>query len=772
MGPFARRRQCPSGCSRWLAILVIASPAAYAELDEVVVTATKRAESLGKVAITMQAIGSEAIAARGIDSAEDVLLALSNLSINGSNEVNKGFTIRGVGTNNFHGNVNRAVGIYQDEVSLNTPYTGVLGVYDMERIELLRGPQNTLFGRNTTGGAINYITVKPEIGAGPNGYARLLLGEDSQVDVDGALGFDLGDRAAARIAVQSVNRDGLFVNQALGREGESLGDRERHSGRAQLTWRPSDSTELLVNLYGSYNRGSSIGNKTTGIRDPADPGQQCDFSEVVAGSSHEARNNCVASNGFNPSSDDWRTVYNSSGAQSDIDIEGGFLRLDSDVGEYTITGIAAISKTNVQLADDTAGYNVPRFTPTQDSEFDQLSIEARISSPDAGSFRWLAGLFYFDEDMRQGTNIRNAGVGAFASNILDQNDRDLSAYLQFDVDWTEKLEVSVGLRYTDNEKVADSSAFRVVPLGPNGFTDPLRFVTNEELEAAAIVPRELILTDLKEEFSDLGGKLALRYELTDSAMLYGSYSRGFKSGGFDTRAIAFLQGGDPSVPVGPESLDAWEIGVKSTLADGRLRLNLAAFLYDWEDLQTFVVLNGVPSFANIPESELKGVEIEAAWAPTPDWTISAAVGLLDTEVLENGELQSSVDVGHPLPNAPEVSFNASIVRTIDLAAGEVTLRADYLYTDEAVDALLFAQDPYSTKASTTFLDARAFYRFGAERQFEISLWGENLTEERTCFDIGSVDNPRVVAPNALTSTTQCSPSDGQRRFGITASVSF
>nr|MDJ0911725.1 TonB-dependent receptor [Woeseiaceae bacterium] len=242
--------------------------------------------------------------------------------------------------------------------------------------------------------------------------------------------------------------------------------------------------------------------------------------------------------------------------------------------------------------------------------------------------------------------------------------------------------------------------------------------------------------------------------------------------GFDTRAIAALTpGGNPGLPVEPEFLSAWEAGIKSTLAGGNLQLNASAFFYDWEDLQTFVVVGGVPGFANIPKSELKGIEIEARWAPDDAWLVVASAGFLDTEVTDAGNLTSSVDVGHELTNAPEFSANLSVIRDVNINSGALRLRADISHRGEHKDTLLFATDDFSIKDATIFVNASGIWTFGDEEQYEVSLWAENLTEERTCFDIGLVDNPQVTM-GQLSSTGACAPSPGQRRFGLSGQVRF
>ena len=286
------------------------------------------------------------------------------------------------------------------------------------------------------------------------------------------------------------------------------------------------------------------------------------------------------------------------------------------------------------------------------------------------------------------------------------------------------------------------------------------------------MPVTIPFSDLEANLDELSGNAYASYSPADDLMYFLSYSEGFKSGGFDTRAIAALTpGSDVGRPVGAEFLSAWEVGFKSTLAGGALQLNASAFLYDWEDLQTFIVIGGVPGFGNVPGSELYGVELEATWIPADGWLVDADLGFLRTEVEDNGNLDASIDEGHELTNAPELTARVSVQKDIDLDAGRLSIRADLQFIDEQKDTFLFARDPYSTKDSVTFIDAVAAYSFGSDDRYELSLWGENLTEERTCFDIGLVDNPSMTM-RQLSTTGACSPNSGQRRFGLSGRINF
>lgn len=766
-------------------------------LEEIIVTAQKRTQSAQDVPISMQALTADELRDRGVSSAADVLAVLPNLTSNATSDINVGFTIRGVGTNNYHGNVSRAVGIYQDEVSMSTPFSGVLGVYDVERVEVLRGPQNTLFGRNTTGGAINYISRQPQPGEGLDGYIQATYGRYAQRDMQGAVGFDLGSSAAARLSFQTLNRDGVFHNLSTG--DKKFGDKERHSARAQLAWEPSDATRILLNYHIAANRGESLGNKGNGLLNP--DGTLC--SEIGLVGDFERRNNCFDRGGFgtapfNPSTDDWHHIYNVSSTRSDVDIQGGFLRFEHAFSGATFVSISSYDVTEVQFADDASATNTFQFTPFQDSRYSQFTQELRLMSSGEGPLRAIGGLYYFTEDLEQATNVRrfvnNAGTTAF--NLLDQTDEDISVYGQIEYDLVPSLTLTAGLRYTDNQKEADSlfgvavTPFTTIP------TDT--FITREMVERltenapetcppgppgvdpdtgrsfGGPPPCRLPLLHPEQSTQKVGGKLGLAWRFSDDAMLYGNYSRGFKSGGFDTRALAAFSG-DVERPVAPETLDAYELGVKSELLASTLRLNAAAFYYEWSDLQTFATINSVPGFYNIPTAEIIGFEAEIQWVPADGWLVQGGVGFLDSEITDVGNLGGTIDEGHELPNSPDFTFNALISKRIFIGEGALTLQGDVRYVGKQVDSLQYALDPLSTNDEQTYLNARIAYAFGAGHRYEISLFGENLTSQKTCVDIGPFDDPTVTPANPAalqTATNQCAPSDGTALFGITGRVTF
>ena len=767
-------------------------------LEEVIVTAQKREESLQDVPIAISALTGDQLNELGVSTTDDLMKAFPNLILKPGSAINTGFSIRGVGTDNFHVTAQQAVGQYLDEVSLVSPFVGNFGLFDMERIEILRGPQNTLFGRNTTGGAVSMISRKPEVGGELNGYARVNGGNEGRIDFEGAVGVPLGESAAARIAFQTKNRGGIYNNVL---NDEEIGDEERHSGRIQLAFEPSDALRILANGHVTVEQGDRQPFKGIGLLDadrlaaaglldeagkvkPGEPltgprgllspdrGLRC--SRLADGTDqYEGLNSCVSMGGdgrtlVNISTADWQDVVDGAPNVADVDFYGGFLRLEYDFPSFTATSISSYDKIEVKYIENTGGQPFAGFFPGQDAVYKVFQQELRLTSTHDGPWRWIFGGYYSSEDDTLATIIRNGAPGTPPFTVIPsieiQQDVDIySVYGKIDIDISEKLTVFGGLRWTQDSKEGISIA-RIAPgtdtgtvaggvrLPDNFYTDLDRLRSITAAAAAAgggcpppPLPCQSADLPVKQNIKELGGKIGLNLQFTDEIMGYVSFARGFKSGAFDTRALAAFAG-TADKPVGPEFLNATEVGLKSDLADGAVQFNAAVFKYDWEDLQVFDVDSlGRPAFLNVPETEIVGAELDAKWAPGGGWFISGGVGWLDSEVKDDGGL-ATVVTGEALNHTPEITFNGLILKEFQASDGTVTLQTDFRYSDEFNSSL--DANPGTLVSETFFINARASYRFGSHQQYEVSVWGENLSAEKTCYDISN--NATLTVANGCT----------------------
>lgn len=751
-----------------------------APLEEMIVTAHKREQPAHTLPVSVSVLDAEALQRRRVESAEQVLDSLVNVSRNASNDVNSGFTIRGVGTSNFHGNVNRSVGVYLDEVVMSNPYSGTLASFDLAQIEVMRGPQNIFFGRNSNAGAIQLISQKPTPGQGTNGYAQMSLGSESLATATGALGFDTGENSAARLAGFYSSRDGTFTN--LAQQDDSWGDKQRQALRLSWQWQPNELSKL--DIMGHYAKidDTNIGNRALGLRDPNQPSAPCDASNIEQGRSFQNSVNCVDAVGNNPSTDDWHKLYNVSGGQQEVEFTGGTIRYQQALGDFLLTSITGYQATDVNLAEDLGGSHSLRFIAFQDSEFDQWSQEFRLSSDDLSPLKWQVGVSYFNEDTLQGTQARRVvianGLPATSHNLLEQQDRDLSIFGQLNFPLTERLNLSLGGRYTDNRKTADS-LFAVVRTPESEYPSTL-FIDRDLVKeligdspgpcppSVGGLPCTMELKGLEQQLHEFAPSISADYELNDNSLIYLSYAEGFKAGGFDTRALAAFAG-TADKAVAPEYLDSVEFGAKFFWPEQGLRLNTALFHYQWQGQQVFDVSNSQPQFVNIPESELLGAELELSWMINTDWRVDGGLGWLDTEVTDSGDLLS-VDQGHNLTNAPEWSATLGLERSFSNSYGQINLGVNSQYLGEQTDSLNYEDDRYAQKASQLYIDAYA--QWIINDSYEVKLWGQNLTEEQTCRQIAVIDSPGVASPGDLLSTLPCNPSEGQTFYGVDLRVSF
>lgn len=758
-------------------VLALATPVHAQEMQDIIVTAQKRSENIQKVPIAIDAIAGDALAERGVRDPGDMIKLFPGVTAKTGSSINNGISIRGVGTQNFHVTAQPAVGQYVDEISLATPFTSQLGLFDMERVEVLRGPQNTLFGRNTTGGAINYITRKPKVGEQFNGYAKINVGNLDRIDFETAVGAPIGDTLAVRAAFQTQNRDGAFTNLV---DGKKVGSTERYAGRVSLAWEPEPDTQVLLSGHVGYNRGTRVPRKSVGLylSDGVTP-CPATFTGV---DQFRGLNNCVAptkSGQVNPSTEKWRQVYDVQNTRTDVDYEGGLLRINHDFERVSLTSITGYDVTKVKYWDPAGGLPVLAFGVGQDAKYKSFSQEVRLSSDDSGRLKWLLGGFYAHEDDSLGTVVRNNSIGTpppgvVPSVLLDQKVNIWSIYGQADYKITDKLSLTAGLRWTHDKKNAERTLYNYFATDNGLLTgNPLPSDTFLSIAHAQAVtsgtgnvcfvnapPCSLGPVSLSQSLSEFGGKIGLNYQFTDDILGYVSYSRGFKSGAFDVRALA-IAAGAADQPVGPEKLDSYEVGLKTQLFDRRVQLNGAVFYYDWFGLQAFATSTSLgPAFVNVPKTRIYGADLDSRFNFGAGWSLQAGGAYLNSKIVDTGGL---LGVGeNRLPNSPKWSFNGSISKKSDLGFGDLTVQASYRYTSEQTGTL--DDRPTSRINPASFVDASAKMELGASRQFELTAWVENLFGTKTCGLIQDLAG--------LTNSNQCGPNEGMALYGLTGAFHF
>ncbi|PPJ43831.1 MULTISPECIES: TonB-dependent receptor [unclassified Pseudoxanthomonas] len=667
-------------------------------LDSVKVTARKREETLQDVPVAVTAFTPETLDKLNIKDLGDLDAQVPNLTVYAARGSTSTVTayIRGVGQADPLWGVDPGVGIYLDDVYIARPQGALLDVFDVERIEVLRGPQGTLYGKNTIGGAIKYISRG--LPQETTGFASVTVGNYNQLDVKAALGGEIGGKDSglrARVAVASMNRDGFGENTYTGQE---VSDKEINAIRAQVGAYSQDDFDVqfafdyMDDQSGVRGAKMLAPNPLAAAYPPTD-----DRYDIRSGMKNindtEMKGASVTVN-WRPS-DDWAFKYVAAKRESDTETN-----IDFDT-------------TPRPLVDVRAFYS--------DS---QVSQELQANYDGGGRARGVMGLYWFNGDA--GGQVLNYFWNPLLATGLTNplfgdtqgvvNTKSVALYADWTFDLTDRLKLDVGARYTDEDKHA-------IALN--------RFYTNNQYETSWGTAANFNKTV---NFKNVSPKVSLDYQITPDIMVYGLASRGFKSGGYNIRAntTAVPRSGEP---FDDESVDSFEIGSKMSFLDQRLFLNLSAFHNKYEDIQlsvftSYTLPNGSQSFfgdfTNAGKGTVNGVEVEYQFLPTANWLISGNLAWLDAKYDEF--ITSGVNVADSqyFTNAPEFSGAINVEYRTDLAnGGNLSARVGYSYQSEVWPTTdlspLIKQDGYG------LVNAGVIWK--VSDAWSLSLQGTNLADE-------------------------------------------
>ena len=746
--------------------LALSAPAA-AQLDEIIVTAQKREQNLQEVPITISTMTGDQFELFDVTRADDLEFVFANVGTNRNAGGNTGISIRGVGTDNVHLSGQQSVGTYIDDVSLVSPYVSALAVYDMNRVEVLRGPQNTLYGRNTTGGAIVWHTNKANPGDGTNGYARLRSGSGGLMRLEGAIGFDMGDAFAARIAVLSDEYDGVWTNVVDGKDTGGAYDRD--GARINLVWDNGGNARLGFTYSTGDMDGEDLPVKMSGNR-LADGTIDPEFENRRADSLTGSDDNWVVATPADIAATPWLQDQYDQGTGMVIDNPnpiGAFTRLinystslgdtyqdpeDGYIAEWdgfrldyehsfenmSLNFIAAYDETYVLEKN---GQELTGFSPSREGDWEVQQYELRLTSDTDSAVQWLVGAYLTSSESTEDTWVSaTAGAGGMGVRPAIDIDSEYDAWSAYgQVDWaiTDAFTLTAGLRYTDDKLSADNGGWIRTVCGFHP-TAVGSLAQDRDYRAAGCpdsTPGQLgpnTIDSPVQELSETGFKLSANYRFGEASMVFLSIADGFKGGSYDNRALA--TGDDP---VAPEFLTAYEIGYKGTFADGKVQLNAAYYFYDWEDLQLFESYGGIPALVNLPGIEIQGIEAELRWAPNEQWYIQAGIGTADSEVVDISGLNplSSAEIGQEVTNTPELTGNLLASYEIPIGNNALTLSANYRYQSSMYYTFVQDNAVRDESSSYSFLNARVAFAFGSNQQYNLAAWGKNLTEEFACSSV-------------------------------------
>ena len=483
----------------------------------------------------------------------------------------------------------------------------------------------------------------------------------------------------------------------------------------------------------------------------------------------------------------------------EVDTRGAYLKFDYDLPWATFSSITSWDNLEFKNANDNDGSDTLGLNTYHQDDRDTFQQELRLVSTGDGSFRWIAGVYYLDEDSDSYTGLRGARnpfrQGLQVPNIqLDHTKENLGIYFQGEYDLSDVVTLTAGVRWSDEEIVGN-----YLPSSPDVAGDPTPTLYFQD-EIAALVAAQNpgtaeydangyeIARQITQRLTneDVGYTIKLDWAVTDSSMLYLSNSKGFKGSALDIRPVYAL------VPVAnvvssldatrlePESLDVWEIGYKGTFWDGRVQFDAAAFAYVYEDLQQFVTAGGIPTLDNAPESEINGLDANIKYGNDSGLFLQAGLSLLDTEVTKVEG--SDFLLGAELTASPEVSFNVLASQDFEFANGNyLTVTGNVSHTGDQVNLTVTNGDSQIvdqlTQDAYTVFSANASYRFGDDQQYKLSLYGKNLTDEHYCGRILINDNNNILrdspSPGDFHQNVMCRVgNDSTRTYGVSFNIDF
>jgi len=699
-----------------------AVPQAKTGIEEIVVTARRQSESLQTTPVAVTALTETMLQVKQIETIESVQYSTPNLNISTNSPNSSGFAFLAIrGQSNLGGGASNdpAIGVYVDGVYIARPGGSLLDLIDTRQVEVLRGPQGTLFGRNTTGGALNISSNEPVHNL--EGSVQATMGNYGLKQVTGVINVPLiEDELAARLVYRTSEHDGYGDNVFLRRE---LNDDDRDFYRLSVKYEPREGDwDLLL---------------TADRTDQEDNGQLQVVRGYNAANSALAnlvRNNAPDENAPGSADDnldpyvhpgsDWYDGFASENEFSELTSEGLSATLNVDLGWSQLKSITAWRSLESNGLNDLDALPYLILNSNYVNDQSQFSQELQLSGG-SGALNWIGGLFYFEEEGDELTRSQTmfSGGGVNRNDGTAEN-TSYAAYGQLYYDLTDKLRLSAGLRYTEDERDVE-----------------LRNKVNEALNVCAlpVSDRDDGVTckqSLSVDYDYTSYLFGLDYQMSENVFLYAKTSRAFLAGGWNLR-----NGSAPSFE--PEEVNDIEFGAKLDWLDSRLRTNFAVFYAEQSDVQrsaTGITNTGqATSFIrNAAEATVQGVEFELVAVPWEGMEASFVLGTLDAEYdefIDSTGLDRSKETP---PQSPEYNYSVSLTQNIPVSYGEWVLHADYAYVDDfviwqgtapsaAAEALFARGRALSNIDGYGLLNARLALNLGAN--IELSVWGRNLTDE-------------------------------------------
>ncbi|MFV8783858.1 TonB-dependent receptor [Microbulbifer sp. SA54] len=711
-------------------------------IEEVTVTAQKRNQGSQDVGIAVAALSGDSLREQRITKPEDLANVIPNVSsLNISGGGMPIIVVRGVGLQNFRVNDSPTTAFYVDEVYQTSIVSADFTMFDLERVEMLKGPQGGLYGRNTISGAMQLISRKPEVDEAAGGYLNAEYGSYNRRQFEGAISAPLGETVAVRFSgrmEQSDDRDYNSVSNDF-----EHGETDRWAGRALLRATPNENTDLLFKIHGGADQSElPLLQPVATFADLGTVGPVPPYSNVGVGSALGMLCDSLASgNGVGEN-----CAYNTGNSAADYGITGdydsaadlgGFLdnswqgasaHAAFTFGDYVLSSISAYDSITYRRVADLDGLPVEHAHSDYNTEIEAWSQEFRLAYEGSDTINWVVGVNYAADDLSEATFLLGKdGLLPVAYNgaeylfqTYEQGTEASSIYGHAEWRFSEDWNLVGELRYTDEDKTFDGEERLYIPA------------------AGGEVP--FLAYEGKASFSDPSGKLALEWTPDEDMLIYASVSRGFKTGGFFGGLATSI---NQFEPYQSETMTAYEAGFKSDWVDSKLRLNGSVFFYDRSDVQQSATdtsgITQVTRLTNVGDVDAKGVEIDLIFQATRNLNLQLGLGYTDSEIVDSdlvsatipGMPESSIE-GTNTPNYSKLSANflgkyerelsSALYGRVQLEVSHRSERDLNLVTNPQESVLL-------TEPGYTLTNLRAELGSSAG-VWALGLFGENLTDER------------------------------------------
>ncbi len=727
-------------------------------LEELIVTAQKKSESVQDIPIAIAALSEEQLGALGVTQSGELGQFVPGLEIGNSSGEGSQLLLflRGAGLNDLNTNNAGPVGLYSDEVYVSSPALSPFQLFDAERVEVLKGPQGTIYGRNTTGGAVKFITKKPTRETRVTGKWR--FSNHGKHVVEAAASGALSETVSARVAVAKTDSDGFGTNLL---DGSTVNGVDNTAYRALVAIDPNENTRILVNVHGAHVDSQNTSFSPLGILDPQTR-QRCSDERI-------ANNECVNIAGYRAPDDVLDGNYDFLG-KINLDSVGGYVQVEYDLNDdITLTSVTSYDDLERELPEEADGAPTSLLHTEFGVSSTTFSQELRLSG-ETDNMEWLAGLFYLDEEIIQDQTLdlfrslrpltggradpTGAIAGApvfFARGFNVQNVETTAAYAQGNYRFNDAWSVTLGARYTDETRTFDA-------LGQ--FEEPETFG-----------PEPFIVyqfNDLETSAGEFSYRLGAEYRPNNDTLIYGSVATGFKSGGFNggflnaDRAVAERQ----VAPYAPEFVTAYELGFKADLFDSKMRLNASLFYNDFEDLQVFTLVNQganvIQILENASDANASGIELDLSAVLAQGLSVNLSAAFIDTELTSFFDSTTGRDFsGNKLAQTPETSISGYLNYEHDLPfGGYISAQGGFAYKDD----LFFSTDnnPFVAQEAYTLVSSRIAY-VSASETWSLALFANNITDERYLTNVS--DTTEVTGSFVRTYGTP-------RTYGVELSFDF